>query len=240
MPEEARDAARGMGMTDNQMLRRVELPLAMPEILAGLRIAFTTTVGLATLAFFAGGGGLGEHIYSSGARHRRNPLQVERRRRGRAGRAAGGDRRPDHPHHPALRAAVAAGGGTVSLSPVLAQTGGADDVPAARQGPRATAPSATRSTSSSTSASRSPAASASAGPASSGSSRRRHLAVSLVAIVAATADHRAARPLAGPHRQGRVPGRSPCRTSGAPCRRLRCWPSSSRSSASASSTSRQC
>jgi osmoprotectant transport system permease protein len=61
------DAARGMGMSDNQILRRVELPLALPEILAGLRIAFTTTVGLATLAFFAGGGGLGEQIYSEAA-----------------------------------------------------------------------------------------------------------------------------------------------------------------------------
>ena len=61
------DAARGMGLTDNQILRRVELPLALPEILAGLRIAFTTTVGLATLAFFAGGGGLGEQIYSENA-----------------------------------------------------------------------------------------------------------------------------------------------------------------------------
>ena len=67
VPEEARDAARGMGMTDNQILWRVELPLAMPEILAGLRIAFTTTIGLATLAFFAGGGGLGEQIYSEKA-----------------------------------------------------------------------------------------------------------------------------------------------------------------------------
>jgi osmoprotectant transport system permease protein len=67
VPAGAIDAARGMGMTDNQILRRVELPLATPEILAGLRIAFTTTVGLATLAFFAGAGGLGENIYSSGA-----------------------------------------------------------------------------------------------------------------------------------------------------------------------------
>jgi osmoprotectant transport system permease protein len=67
VPAESVDAARGMGMTDNQILRRVELPLAMPEILAGLRIAFTTTVGLATLAFFAGGGGLGENIYSTAA-----------------------------------------------------------------------------------------------------------------------------------------------------------------------------
>jgi osmoprotectant transport system permease protein len=67
VPTEARDAARGMGMTDNQILRRVELPLATPEILAGVRIAFTTTVGLATLAFFAGGGGLGQQIYSQSA-----------------------------------------------------------------------------------------------------------------------------------------------------------------------------
>ena len=67
VPEDARDAARGMGLTDRQALWQVELPLAVPEILAGLRIALTTTVGLATLAFFAGGGGLGEQIYSSRA-----------------------------------------------------------------------------------------------------------------------------------------------------------------------------
>jgi osmoprotectant transport system permease protein len=67
VPTDSVDAARGMGMTDNQILRSVELPLALPEILAGVRIAFTTTVGLATLAFFAGGGGLGEQIYSSNA-----------------------------------------------------------------------------------------------------------------------------------------------------------------------------
>jgi osmoprotectant transport system permease protein len=64
---EVRDAARGMGLTDNQILWRVEMPLALPEILAGMRIALTTTVGLATLAFFAGGGGLGEQIYSERA-----------------------------------------------------------------------------------------------------------------------------------------------------------------------------
>jgi osmoprotectant transport system permease protein len=59
---DAKDAARGMGLTERQMLWRVELPLAVPEILAGLRIATTTTIGLATLAFFAGGGGLGAQI----------------------------------------------------------------------------------------------------------------------------------------------------------------------------------
>jgi osmoprotectant transport system permease protein len=63
VPDETRDAARGMGLTDRQVLWRVELPLAVPEILAGLRIATVTTVNLATLAFFAGAGGLGEQIY---------------------------------------------------------------------------------------------------------------------------------------------------------------------------------
>lgn len=62
VPAETKDAARGMGLTDRQVLWKVELPLAVPEILAGLRIATTTTIGLATLAFFAGGGGLGAQI----------------------------------------------------------------------------------------------------------------------------------------------------------------------------------
>jgi osmoprotectant transport system permease protein len=64
VPEETRDAGRGMGLTQRQLLWRVEIPLALPEILAGLRIAATTIVGLATLAFFAGAGGLGEQIFA--------------------------------------------------------------------------------------------------------------------------------------------------------------------------------
>ena len=64
VPDETKDAGRGMGLTDRQLLWRVELPLALPEIFAGLRIAVTTTVGLATLAFFAGAGGLGEQIFA--------------------------------------------------------------------------------------------------------------------------------------------------------------------------------
>ena len=64
VPAEAKDAGRGMGLTDRQLLWRVELPLALPEIMAGLRIAATTTVGLATLAFFAGAGGLGGQIFA--------------------------------------------------------------------------------------------------------------------------------------------------------------------------------
>jgi osmoprotectant transport system permease protein len=64
VPEDARDAGRGMGLTQRQLLWRVELPLALPEIMAGLRIAMTTTVGLAALAFLAGAGGLGEAIFA--------------------------------------------------------------------------------------------------------------------------------------------------------------------------------
>jgi osmoprotectant transport system permease protein len=64
VPGDTKDAGRGMGLTDRQLLWRVEVPLALPEILAGLRIATTTTVGLATLAFFAGAGGLGEQIFA--------------------------------------------------------------------------------------------------------------------------------------------------------------------------------
>jgi osmoprotectant transport system permease protein len=64
VPEEAKDAGRGIGLTDNQLLWQVEMPLALPEIIAGLRIATTTTVGLTTLVFFAGAGGLGGEIFA--------------------------------------------------------------------------------------------------------------------------------------------------------------------------------
>jgi osmoprotectant transport system permease protein len=64
VPASVKDAARGMGLTDRQILWRIELPLATPEIVAGLRIAAVSTVALATLAVFAGGGGLGTLIKS--------------------------------------------------------------------------------------------------------------------------------------------------------------------------------
>ncbi len=66
VPGAAKDAGRGMGMTKRQLLWRVELPLATPEIIAGLRIATVSTVAIATLAIFAGAGGLGEIIYNAG------------------------------------------------------------------------------------------------------------------------------------------------------------------------------
>ena len=62
VPVGPKDAGRGMGMTARQMLWKVEFPLAVPEIVAGLRIATVSTVAIATLADFAGGGGLGSQI----------------------------------------------------------------------------------------------------------------------------------------------------------------------------------
>jgi osmoprotectant transport system permease protein len=62
VPGASIDAARGMGMTDRQVLRKVELPLALPEIVTGLIVATVSTVAIATLAALAGGGGLGEVI----------------------------------------------------------------------------------------------------------------------------------------------------------------------------------
>jgi osmoprotectant transport system permease protein len=65
VPEEARVAARAMGLTQGQLLRRVELPLALPAIMAGIRIATVTTISLATVAAFIGVGGLGQPIFNA-------------------------------------------------------------------------------------------------------------------------------------------------------------------------------
>jgi len=65
VPESAKSAGRGMGMTQRQLLWKVEVPLSVPEIIAGLRIATVSTIAIATLAVFAGGGGLGAPIYDS-------------------------------------------------------------------------------------------------------------------------------------------------------------------------------
>lgn len=62
VPASVKDAARGMGLTAPQILWKVEIPMAVPEIIAGLRIATVSTVAIATLAVFAGGGGLGTQI----------------------------------------------------------------------------------------------------------------------------------------------------------------------------------
>lgn len=65
VPSSSKDAGQGMGMTDRQLLWKVELPLAVPEIIAGVRIATVSTIAIATLATFAGGGGLGAEIYAA-------------------------------------------------------------------------------------------------------------------------------------------------------------------------------
>jgi len=56
------EAGRGMGLTRRQVLRHIEIPLATPVILAGIRTALVITVGMASLAFLIGGGGLGATI----------------------------------------------------------------------------------------------------------------------------------------------------------------------------------
>jgi osmoprotectant transport system permease protein len=58
-----REAGRGLGMTDAQLLRRVELPLAASVILAGVRLATVIGIGLATIAAAIGAGGLGVFIF---------------------------------------------------------------------------------------------------------------------------------------------------------------------------------
>ncbi|MBV9158461.1 MAG: ABC transporter permease [Acidobacteriaceae bacterium] len=58
-----REAAIAMGMTDGQLLRMVELPLASPTIIAGIRIAVVTNIGTAVIAAVIGGGGLGVLIF---------------------------------------------------------------------------------------------------------------------------------------------------------------------------------
>lgn len=57
------EAARGMGLTDWQLLYKVELPLAASVILAGVRVAIVISIGLATIAAAIGAGGLGELIF---------------------------------------------------------------------------------------------------------------------------------------------------------------------------------
>lgn len=62
IPPEIKEAAYGMGMTSNQVLRRIEIPLALPVIVAGIRTATLEVIASATLAAFIGAGGLGIYI----------------------------------------------------------------------------------------------------------------------------------------------------------------------------------
>jgi osmoprotectant transport system permease protein len=68
VPEEIREAATGMGFTRWQRLWRIELPMSLPIIMAGARIATVTTVGLVTVTALIGQGGLGYFIVTVGIR----------------------------------------------------------------------------------------------------------------------------------------------------------------------------
>ncbi|MGV8939818.1 MAG: ABC transporter permease [Allorhizobium sp.] len=63
VPRDANEAARGVGMTGAQRLARIELPLALPVILTGIRIVLVQNIGLATIAALIGGGGFGVFVF---------------------------------------------------------------------------------------------------------------------------------------------------------------------------------
>jgi osmoprotectant transport system permease protein len=76
VPFDVRDAASGMGFRPFAQLLRVELPLAVPAILAGVRIATVTTIGLVTITALIGEGGLGRLILDGLIRDFKSPLLV--------------------------------------------------------------------------------------------------------------------------------------------------------------------
>ncbi len=76
VPPEVKEAATGMGYTQTRLLLRVELPLAMPAIIAGVRIATVSTVGLVTVTALIGQGGLGALLLDGFERDFQTPLTV--------------------------------------------------------------------------------------------------------------------------------------------------------------------
>ena len=76
VPGEVRDAAKGMGFRPLEQLTQVDFPLAVPAIIAGVRIATVTTIGLVTVTALIGEGGLGSLIYDGLLRDFKTPLVV--------------------------------------------------------------------------------------------------------------------------------------------------------------------
>ena len=76
VPADIKEAARGMGYSPFRMLVRIELPIAVPSIIAGIRIATVTNVGLVTVAALIGQGGLGALILDGLRRDFSTPLMV--------------------------------------------------------------------------------------------------------------------------------------------------------------------
>ena len=76
VPAEVREAARGMGYRPRRQLWQVEIPLAVPSIIAGIRIATVTTIGLVTVTALIGEGGLGQLMLDGFSRDFRTPVVV--------------------------------------------------------------------------------------------------------------------------------------------------------------------
>lgn len=76
VPTDAKEAALGMGYTPRQLLWKVELPLAMPAIIAGLRIATVSTIGLVTVTILIGKGGFGHILFQLGFRRFNNTAMI--------------------------------------------------------------------------------------------------------------------------------------------------------------------
>ena len=76
VPDDVLEAARGMGFTSRRLLWRIELPLAVPAVVAGIRIATVTTIGLVTVTALIGQGGLGQLMLDGLIRDFRTPLVV--------------------------------------------------------------------------------------------------------------------------------------------------------------------
>ena len=76
VPDDVKEAAVGMGFSRSRQLWRIELPLALPVIVAGIRIATVTTIGLVTVTALIGQGGLGQLILDGLIRDFRTPLVV--------------------------------------------------------------------------------------------------------------------------------------------------------------------
>ncbi len=74
--EDTKDAAKGMGLTRGQILWKVEVPLALPVIVAGIRIALVTTIGLVTVSALLGYGGLGFFILDGFGNYFATPVLV--------------------------------------------------------------------------------------------------------------------------------------------------------------------
>lgn len=76
VPDEVKEAARGMGYSRTRQVLRVELPIALPTVIAGIRIATVTTIGLITVTALVGQGGLGKLLIDGFQRDFQTPLTV--------------------------------------------------------------------------------------------------------------------------------------------------------------------